>query len=130
MRHTDPAFARQPQGATGEIDGAVIGEDAFLLRYFADVPEDQRLVLFNLGRDMHIRSIPDPLMAPPADGLEWNLTWSTADARYGGEGVWLADLAERWVFRAETALIFSPMPRRKRPNMKKKDLDRYQREIF
>jgi maltooligosyltrehalose trehalohydrolase len=130
MRQTDPAFARQPQGSAGEIDGAVIGKEAFLLRYFADSAEDERLVLFNLGRDMHIRSIPDPLMAPPADDLEWTLTWSSSDARYGGEGIWPADLAERWVFRAETALIFSPMPRRPRPKMKKSDLDRYQRELF
>jgi maltooligosyltrehalose trehalohydrolase len=80
MRRDEPTFARQPTAHRGEIDGAVIGPEAFLLRYFAERPEDERLVVVNLGRDLPIRSIPDALFAPPAADLEWTEIWSSAMA--------------------------------------------------
>ena len=41
-----------------------LGMDAFLLRYCGEQGDD-RLLFFNLGRDLRRRSIPDPLVAPP-----------------------------------------------------------------
>ena len=111
MRKAMYAFAAQPSGRRGEIDGAVIGPWALMLRYFAEDPSEERLVIANLGRDLPIRSIPDPLAAPPV-GLEWSLVWSTEDPRYGGEGQRAIDMRERWTLTADTAIIFAPAPRR------------------
>ncbi len=57
LRREDPTFARQRQGG---LDGAVLGPEAFALRYFGEGGDD-RLMLVNLGRDLERRSIPDPL---------------------------------------------------------------------
>jgi maltooligosyltrehalose trehalohydrolase len=111
MRKAEHAFAAQPSGRQSEIDGAVIGARALILRYFADDPRDERLVAANLGRDLPLRSIPDPLAAPP-EGLEWSLMWSTEDPRYGGEGQRAIDTRERWTLTADTVLVFAPTPKR------------------
>ena len=62
----------------GRIDGSVLGPDALLLRFFADEPADERLLLVNLGADLSVASVPDPLFAPPA-GSDWHLVWSSED---------------------------------------------------
>jgi maltooligosyltrehalose trehalohydrolase len=111
MRRSERAFSRQPSGRKGEIDGAVIGPHALILRYFADNAADERLVAANLGADLPIRSIADPLAAPPA-GFEWWPIWSTGDPRYGGEGQRDIDTRQRWTLSADTVLVFAPRPKR------------------
>ena len=46
----------------------------------------ERLLIFNFGRDLAPRIIPEPLFAPPADGA-WRLLWSSEHPAYGGDGV-------------------------------------------
>lgn len=83
LRREDPVFAMQ--GSAG-IDGAVLGPEAFVLRYRNDsMEEDDRLVLVNLGADLVLPCIPEPLLAPPADG-DWQIRWSSEHPRYGGAG--------------------------------------------
>ena len=54
LRREDPAFrAERLHG----VDGAVLGPEAFVLRYFAEDGND-RLLLVNLGRDLHLVSAP------------------------------------------------------------------------
>ena len=48
LRRKDPVFAAQ---AAHGIDGAVLGPEAFLLRFFAPDGDD-RLLLVNFGRDL------------------------------------------------------------------------------
>jgi maltooligosyltrehalose trehalohydrolase len=103
-RHT-PAFAAQRAGA---VDGAVLGEEAFVLRFFS--PEGDRLLLINLGRELHLEVMPDPLLAPPA-GQEWQLLWSSEDPRYGGEGIPQPSLARCWVLPAHSATVLGPARR-------------------
>ena len=38
----------------GGVDGAVLGAEAFVLRFFGDERADDRLLLVNLGRDLHL----------------------------------------------------------------------------
>ena len=66
------------------IDGAVLSEEAFLVRLSGERAE--RLLVFNFGRDLAPRIIPEPLLAPPADGA-WRLLWSSEHPTYGGDGV-------------------------------------------
>jgi maltooligosyltrehalose trehalohydrolase len=82
MRRSDAAFRAQ---AIGGVDGAVIAREAFVLRYFAEAPEDERLLVVNLGCDLVQPSIADPLVAPP-DGCRWQLRWSSEHPDYGGLG--------------------------------------------
>jgi maltooligosyltrehalose trehalohydrolase len=65
--------------------GAVLGEHAFVLRFFGDEPGDDRLLLVNLGRDLELARAPEPLIAPPA-GRPWRRLWSSEDVRYRGDG--------------------------------------------
>ncbi len=81
MRREDPVFSRQE---AGRLDGAVLGPEAFLLRFFGEDGED-RLLLVNLGRDLPLDPAPEPLLAPP-EGREWEVLWSSEDPRYGGLG--------------------------------------------
>jgi len=62
LRREEAAFRAQRRGG---MDGAVLGEDAFVLRYFGATSDDDRLVIVNLGRDLHYFPSPEPLLAPP-----------------------------------------------------------------
>ena len=103
LRRTDPAFSRQ---ARRGVDGAVLGPRAFLLRFFAGDRAD-RLLLVNLGPDLHLDRAPEPLLAPP-DGCGWTTLWSSEDRRYGGEGTPPAETLDGWHIMGEAALVLAP----------------------
>jgi maltooligosyltrehalose trehalohydrolase len=73
-----------PVLARGAVDGAVLGGDAFVLRYFGGEAGD-RLLLVNLGRDLRFAPAPEPLLAS-LDGRPWRVLWCSEDPRYGGNG--------------------------------------------
>lgn len=81
LRRDDPVF-RAPRA--GGVDGAVLGAEAFVLRFFGN-QRDDRLLLVNLGNDLRFDSIPEPLLAGGED-CNWKLLWSSEDPRYGGSG--------------------------------------------
>jgi maltooligosyltrehalose trehalohydrolase len=104
LRRRDPAFrAQQPRG----LDGAVLGSDAFVLRYF--VPGDaDRLLIVNLKQNLDLAIVPEPLLAPP-EGALWSLLWSSDDPRYGGSGHAAVEDAEgHWRIPAEAAVVLAP----------------------
>jgi maltooligosyltrehalose trehalohydrolase len=104
LRREDPAFRRQrPRG----VDGAVLGANALVLRFFAENDAD-RLLLVNLGCDLHLEPAPEPLLAPPA-GASWRTLWSSEDLRYGGVGTPpLLDTEENWRIPGEAAVVLVP----------------------
>lgn len=88
------------------FDGAVLTERAFCLRWFPrDGPD--RLLLVNLGRDLHLNSIAEPLLGPP-DGCRWRLLWSSEDPRYGGGGTPEPEVEGAWHIPGECALLLGP----------------------
>jgi maltooligosyltrehalose trehalohydrolase len=106
LRREDPAFRAQEPGG---VDGAVLGEQAFVLRYFLDNGQD-RLLMVNLGRDLHLLTCPEPLLAPP-EGMRWRTVLSTEDPRYGGGGTPAVDTAgEGWRVLGEAAVALAPAP--------------------
>ena len=68
------AVRAKAPGSTGRSSAP----EALLLRFFADEPADERLLLVNLGGDLPVASVPDPLFAPPA-GTDWHVVWSSED---------------------------------------------------
>ncbi|MFL5212360.1 MAG: DUF3459 domain-containing protein, partial [Microvirga sp.] len=105
LRREDPTFARRRPGG---LDGAVLGPEAFALRYFGEGGDD-RLILVNLGRDLERRSIPDPLVAPP-EGRIWTLLWSSEHPRYGGGGTPEIETKERWRIVGHAAVVLAAAP--------------------
>lgn len=104
LRRTDPAFG------TSRLDGAVLNQVAFVLRFFGDVPGDDRLLVVNLGRDLHLDPAPEPLLAPPHAGTHWQVVWSSEDPRYGGQGTAALDTDDNWQVPGEAAVVLAPRP--------------------
>lgn len=102
LRREDPVFAAQ---RANRIQGAVLAAEAFLLRYFGDAGDD-RLLLVNLGRDLHAQPAAEPLLVPP-EGTEWRLLWSSDDPRYGGLGTRPLE-AQGWYFPGHAAWVLKP----------------------
>lgn len=102
MRRDDPVFAAQNAKA---IDGAALGPDAFLLRYFGGKNGD-RLLLVNFGRDLGLGPIPQPLLAPPA-GRQWRMAWSSEDPKYGGFGNPFHEFTDRWILHGECTAVLT-----------------------
>jgi maltooligosyltrehalose trehalohydrolase len=105
LRREDPVFRMQKRGG---VDGAVLGPEAFVLRYFGEGGDD-RLLVVNLGLDLHFDPAPEPLLAPPA-GRRWRTLWSSEDPRYGGCGTFPLDSQLNWRMpgQAAVALISAP----------------------
>lgn len=111
LRREDPVITQQ---ARELIDGAVIGPDAFIVRYFGPAGDD-RLLLLNLGADYDYRPAPEPLLAPPV-GRSWYLRWSSDEPRYGGPGVVGPLSEEGWRLPAESAVLYAAEPVQSSPD--------------
>jgi maltooligosyltrehalose trehalohydrolase len=94
--------------ARRNIDGAVLGASAFVLRYFSEDGQDWLLV-FNLGRELHLDPCPEPLLAPPIR-KRWKIAWSSEDPRYGGGGTAPLDTEDNWRIPGEAAVVLKPAP--------------------
>ena len=103
LRRSEEAFQRQEYGG---IDGAVLGPDAFVLRYFMENGDD-RLLMVNFGNDLHVDPAPEPLLAPPL-GKEWDVIWSSEDPRYGGGGTTQLDTVDNWHIPGQSAVVLKP----------------------
>jgi maltooligosyltrehalose trehalohydrolase len=103
LRREDPAFRAQRLHG---VDGAVLGPQAFVLRYFTHHGND-RLLVVNLGRDLHLDIAPEPLLAPP-EGKEWDILWSSEAVRYGGCGTPPLDTKDGWIIPGEAAVSLCP----------------------
>ncbi len=102
LRREDAVFSAQ---RSDRLHGAVLAEEAFILRFFGDDGDD-RLLLVNLGRDLDYTPITEPLVARPRD-RDWRLLWSSEDPRYGGSGTGLLDMT-RLVLPGHSALVLAP----------------------
>lgn len=100
LRRSDPAFGQPRRGG---VDGAVIGPNAFVLRFFSDDGQD-RLLLVNLGVDLRLSPVPEPLLAP-LSGHAWRVHWSSEDQRYGGLGTPPLGGDDVWWIPGHAALV-------------------------
>jgi maltooligosyltrehalose trehalohydrolase len=110
MRRDDPVFGRPYRDG---VDGAVLSPSAFVLRFFAQQSEDDRLLIINLGTDLSLSPIPEPLLAPPAE-RDWRLHWSSEHPRYGGRGAPAMTTDDRWRMPGMSAAVLAPCERNTR----------------
>ena len=87
------------------MDGAVLGDEALLLRWFGHQNNDF-LLLLNLGPDLHLSPMPEPLLAPPP-GRRWNLVFSSESPDYGGGGTPPVEHGGIWSLPGHSALVFT-----------------------
>ena len=106
LRRDDGVFGSR---ARRHVDGAVLGDQTFVLRFFGEAGDD-RLLLVNLGRDLILSAAPEPLVAPP-HRRAWHLVFSTEDARYGGCGVGPIESDEGWRIPGQAAVALAAVPR-------------------
>lgn len=104
LRRSDPTIA-----CPRKVDGAIIGPEAFVLRYFGDDSDSDRLLLINLGNDLDLIPAPEPLLAPPLDA-RWMPIWSSESIRYGSAGAAPLRAYPQWRIPAEAAILLAPAP--------------------
>jgi maltooligosyltrehalose trehalohydrolase len=103
LRREHPVFRRKRRG---EVDGAVLGPEAFVLRFFGE-ENDDRLLLVNFGIDLQLNPAPEPLLAPPIGRL-WKMFWSSEDPAYGGSGTYPPETENNWRIQGQAAIVMIP----------------------
>ena len=113
LRREDAAFR---QTRAGQVDGAVLSDHALVLRWFSHDPDGpwtgetgiaDRLMVVNLGTDLHLDPAPEPLLAPPS-GMIWEICWSSEDPGYGGSGTAPLDTDDNWRIPGQAAVVLAP----------------------
>ncbi len=104
LRRDDPTLGDRSY----RVEGAVLTDEAWLLRYIVSGGQD-RLLIVNLGLDLALTFIAEPLLAPPV-GRGWRLLWSSEDPRYGGSGVPLPTEEGMWRVPGRSALLLAAEP--------------------
>ncbi len=106
LRRGDPAFGSAPRE---RVHGAVLGPEAFALRYVGEGGAEDRLLLVNLGLELRLDAVPEPLLAPPEGAAGWHALWSSEDPRYGGHGTPVVYDVERGFFvPGQSAVVLAP----------------------
>jgi maltooligosyltrehalose trehalohydrolase len=105
LRRSDAAFGLQRAGG---LDGAVLAPEAFVLQFTGPGQADERLLIVNLGPDLPMPSLAEPLMAPPRDHV-WAVRWSSEHPDYGGVGTGSFD-EQDWQIPGHAALVLKPVP--------------------
>ena len=109
LRREDPVISQQ---LGTSIDGATLGEHAFVLRWFDDVHGD-RLLVVNLDRQINEVALAEPLLAPQL-GCDWVLVWTSNALDYGGTGgIAPLDPDGRWNLSANYAALLRCAPMEK-----------------
>jgi maltooligosyltrehalose trehalohydrolase len=107
LRRSDPTLGAQ---GTHGVDGAVLGSHAFVLRLFGGSGTGtDRLILVNLGSDLSLPVVPEPLLAPPSVH-QWDLRWSSEAPEYGGAGILPVETNPGWHLPGESAVLLAAVP--------------------
>jgi maltooligosyltrehalose trehalohydrolase len=109
LRREESAIAKQCKGS---VDGAVLSDDCFILRFFLADPlegELDRLLVVNFGPYLEMIHIPEPLLAPPR-GQQWALLWNSERLEYGGTSAACPSTSNGWHIAEEAAFLLAPTP--------------------
>ncbi len=100
IRKNDPAYKINMRE---KIDGAVLGNECFVIRFFCKTHED-RLLLINFGKQLQLRSMSEPLLAPPLN-TKWKRVWYSDDPSYGGDGILPMIQNSVWTIPGQSAMF-------------------------
>jgi maltooligosyltrehalose trehalohydrolase len=103
LRREDGVFGAR----RARVEGAVLADEAFVLRFFGARAGDDRLLLVNLGAGLNLSPAPEPLLAPHEDKL-WKVLWSSEDPLYGGCGTPPLDGPDNWSIPGQAAVAMRP----------------------
>jgi maltooligosyltrehalose trehalohydrolase len=103
LRQCDPVLS----SGAARVEGAVLGEAAFVLRFFAEDGND-RLLVVNLGVDLALDVAPEPLLASPDQQSGWTRVWHSEEPCYGGRGAASPESEDgSWQIPAESATLLA-----------------------
>lgn len=102
LRKASPHFRTARRN---DCDGGVLSDRAFLLRYFRE--NDDRVLIVNLGQDLRLESVAEPLLAP-LRGKKWRLLWSSENPLYGGGGNPPVQSEGGWHIPGLSAILLGP----------------------
>jgi maltooligosyltrehalose trehalohydrolase len=90
------------------VDGAILAERCLLLRYWRDAGSGQvaRLLVVNLGDDVDLPEIAEPLLGTEGGG--WEMIFSSEDQKYGGTGSPNFEDTDGWHMAARSAVFLAP----------------------
>jgi maltooligosyltrehalose trehalohydrolase len=103
LRREDPVFSRP---GAAKLHGAVVGLQAFALRFFGS-DKHERLLLLNLGVALSLESAPEPLLAAPSE-RGWRMLWSSEALAYGGSSMPAPESDAGWYLPGESAVVLEP----------------------
>jgi maltooligosyltrehalose trehalohydrolase len=92
------------------VDGAVLAERAFVVRFFGSGANDDRLLIVSYGTAVRLVPAPEPLLAPPP-GMRWETAWSSEDPAYGGGGTPELERENGWYLPGACAAVMRPAAR-------------------
>jgi maltooligosyltrehalose trehalohydrolase len=107
LRKSEAVFSRQDR----QFDGATLAPETVVARFFSEGYRDDRLLVVNLGVELHLNPSPEPLLGPPRDTV-WEIQWSTEDPHYGGNGTAPLDSELNWIIPAHAAVVLRPSKRK------------------
>lgn len=107
LRKNDPVFKAMKYL---KVDGAVLGSDSFLIRFFGGKRGD-RLIIINFGADHTFNPAPEPLLVAGQD-LEWEVILSSEFFIYGGEGSSPIN-TPHWKIPGHSAIVLKPVKKKK-----------------
>jgi maltooligosyltrehalose trehalohydrolase len=102
LRRETPAIS---QRRADLVHGAVLAEDCLALRFCCAAGDC--LLIVNLGADLNLHPIAEPLLAPPS-GQVWAVTWCSEDLKYGGQGFGELSAQRRLQVVACSSVLFAP----------------------
>lgn len=101
LKKTDPVL----NNSKTNIDGAVLNNTCFIIRYFGK--NDDRLLLVNLGLDFNYNPAPEPLLSPLYKH-GWETLFSTEHPDYHGCGTAPLESKENWIIPGHSAVLLKP----------------------
>jgi maltooligosyltrehalose trehalohydrolase len=114
LRRDEAALYQQDES---RLASAILGERAFVLRFFHE--DGDRLLVVNLGVDLDLGVAAEPLLAPPEPSMpltgepkqvRWQVLLSTENPVYGGGGTRsIEDALGHWRLPGETAVLLRPV---------------------
>jgi maltooligosyltrehalose trehalohydrolase len=96
--HRELLALRREQPFDAEMHASALDEHCLALRWFAGGERD-RLLIVNLGDDLHFDPVGDPLLASPEGFAKWEVLWASEKS----------NKFEEWRIAAESAILLRPL---------------------